>query len=265
MSVEEQAATFVEARSAAVGFPDYPGALPVDLDQAYAVLQAEIGLWPDRIAGWKVGRIAPPLVETLGEDRFAGPIFATSIQQAGGDNDFPAIANGFSAFEAELVIVAAADAPADKSRWTVEEAASLAGAMHIAVEVAGGPFAAANDLGPLTTIASFGGNNGLILGPEVADWRSRSFDDIRCTTTIDGTVAGQAAASAIPGTPLAALAFVLGRAARMGFPIRKGDLISTGAITGVHVVGIGQRCEADFGESGVISCKVVKARPAAVR
>jgi 2-keto-4-pentenoate hydratase len=265
MNGEEQAAKFVEARSAAIGFADYPGTLPVDLDQAYAVQQAEIGLWPDRIAGWKVGRIAPALAGTLGEDRFVGPMFANEVYPAGGDNDFPAFANGFAAFEAELVIVAAADAPAGKTAWTADEAAGLAGAMHIAVEVAGSPFASANDLGPLTTIASFGGNNGLILGREVADWRSQSFDAICCTTTIDGAVAGQAPASAIPGTPLAALAFALARTARMGHSIRKGDLISTGAITGVHAVRIGQRCEADFGEFGTISCKVVKATPTAAR
>lgn len=261
MSVETQAAKFVEARRVASGFPDYPGALPADLDQAYAVQSAEIGQWPDRIAGWKVGRIAPPLVDTLGEDRFVGPIFAATVLSAGAANDFAAIENGFSAFEAELVIVASADAPAGKTDWTADEAADLAGAMHIAVEVAGGPFAAANDLGPLTTIASFGGNNGLILGAEIADWRALSFDAIRCTTTIDGAVAGEAAASAIPGTPIAALAFALARTARMGRPIRKGDLISTGAITGVHVVRIGQRCTADFGAFGAIACTVVKAAP----
>lgn len=261
MSIERQAARFVEARRAASGFPEYPGALPADLDQAYAVQAAEIGQWTDPIVGWKVGRIAPPLAEALGEDRFTGPIFAGTVRAADAMNDFTAIENGFSAFEAEIVIVASADAPAGKTDWTVDEAADLAGAMHIAVEVAGGPFAAANDLGPLTTIASFGGNNGLLLGSEIGNWRGLSFDAIRCTTTIDDAVAGQAPASAVPGTPIAAFAFALGRTARMGRPIRKGDLISTGAITGVHVVRIGQRCTADFDELGAIHCTVVKAVP----
>lgn len=261
MNGEEQATKFVEARTAAIGFPDYPGTLPADLDAAYAVQQAATGQWPDRVVGWKVGRIAPALVDSLGEDRFIGPMFATEIYPAGGDNDFPAFANGFAAFEAELVIVATADAPAGKTDWTADEAAALGGAMHIAVEVAGSPLASINDLGPIATIAGFGNNNGLILGGEVADWQSRSFDDIRCTTTIDGNVAGQAPASAVPGTPLAALAFALTRTARLGQPIRKGDLISTGAITGVHVVEIGQRCDADFGDFGTISCKIIKAVP----
>jgi len=261
MNGEEQAAKFVEARAAAIGFPAYPGELPGDLDSAYAVQRDAIGQWPDRVAGWKVGKIAPAFSGALGEDRFVGPMFATEVYPASGDNDFPAFANGFAAFEAELVIVATSDAPAGKTVWTADEAAGLAGAMHIAVEVAGSPLASINDLGPIATIAGFGNNNGLILGAEIADWRSRSFDDIGCTTTIDGTVAGHAKASAIPGTPLAAFAFALARTARMGTPIRKGDLISTGAITGVHVVEIGQRCEADFGEFGAISCKIVKAVP----
>lgn len=261
MRGEDQAARFVEARRAAVGFPDYPGELPADLDAAYAVQQAASGLWADRRAGWKVGRIAPALAGALGEGRFIGPIFATEIYPARDDSDFPAFPNGFAAFEAELVIIAAADAPAGKTSWSAEDAAAMAGAMHVAVEVAGSPLASINDLGPIATIAGFGNNNGLILGAEVPGWRSRSFDDIHCATTIDGAVAGRAKASAVPGTPLAAFAFALARAARLGQPIRRGDLISTGAISGVHVVKIGQRCKADFGEIGAISCKVVKAAP----
>jgi 2-keto-4-pentenoate hydratase len=257
------AARFVEARRTAIGFPDYPGELPADLDAAYAVQGAAIWLWADRLAGWKVGRVSPALAERFGEGRFVGPMFAGDVVTAGGDNDFPAFAQGFAAFEAELVIVASADAPADKLAWTIEEAAELAGAMHIGIEVAGSPLASINDLGTIATIAGFGNNAGLILGAEVADWRQRSFDAIRCKTTIGGQVAGDAPASAIPGGPLTALAFALGRTARLGRPIKRGDLISTGAITGVHAVTIGQRCEADFGELGSIACKVVKAAPRA--
>lgn len=261
MSSEAQAKAFVEGRLSAAGFPDYPGALPGDLATAYAVQQAAIAQWPDRIAGWKVGRIAPPLADRVGEDRFVCPIFAADVHPVGQDAAFPAFADGFAAFEAELVIVAAADAPPEKADWSIEEARALAGAMHVAVEVAGSPLASINDLGAIATIAGFGNNNGLILGAEVPDWRALRFDDMPCTTTIDGMVVGQAAASAIPGSPLAALAFALSRTARLGTPIRRGDLISTGAITGVHAVRIGQQCEADFGRLGQIACTVTRALP----
>ncbi len=261
MSSEAQAKAFVEGRLAAAGFSDYPGDLPGDLATAYTVQQEAIAQWPDRIAGWKVGKSAPPLADRVGADRFVGPIFATDIRSVGQDAVFPAFAGGFAAFEAELVIVAADDAPADKADWSIDEARALTGSMHIAVEVAGSPLASINDIGAIATIAGFGNNNGLILGAEVPDWRALRFDDIPCTTTIDGVVAGHAAASAIPGSPLAAVAFAFSCTARLGRPVRKGDLISTGAITGVHAVRIGQYCEADFGRFGRIACTVTQALP----
>lgn len=259
----EAAAVFVEKRAAALGFPDYPGPLPATLDEAYAVQSAAIARWPDGIAGWKVGRIPPALSATLGADRFIGPVFGRDIVEASAEIGFPAFVDGFAAFEAELVIIAAADAPADELDWTTEEAAGIAGAMHIGIEVAGSPLASINDLGSLATIAGFGNNNGEIMGPEVTDWRSRPLDSLVCTTTIDGVVAGKASADAIPGGPLAALAFALGQAARLGRPVRKGELISTGAITGVHAVSIGQACEADFAGVGTLRCTVVAAKPRA--
>jgi len=259
----EAATVFVGKRAAALGFPDYPGPLPTTLDEAYAVQLAAIAQWPDGVAGWKVGRIPPALSGTLGADRFIGPVFGGDIVQAETETGFPAFVDGFAAFEAELVIIASADAPEDKFDWTAEEAAGIAGAMHIGIEVAGSPLASINDLGSLATIAGFGNNNGEIMGPEVADWRSRPLDSLVCTTTIDGVVAGKASADAIPGGPLTALAFALGQAARLGRPIRKGELISTGAITGVHAVSIGQICEAEFVGIGTLRCKVLAARPRA--
>jgi len=257
----EAAAVFVERRAAARGFPDYPGPLPAGLDEAYGVQLAAIGRWDDRIVGWKVGRIPPALSASLGADRFVGPIFGRDVVAATDDTGFAAFVDGFAAFEAELVIVVADDAPADKVEWTVEEAAAVAGGMFLGVEVAGSPLASINDLGSLATIAGFGNNNGLILGPEVPGWRERPLDGIVCTTTIDEAVAGKASADAIPGGPLAALAFALGQTARLGRPMRQGDLVSTGAITGVHAVSIGQRCQAVFADLGAVNCTVVAAQP----
>lgn len=264
MNQERYAAgRFVEARRAATGFPDYPGALPEGLDAAYRVQQAAIVEWGDDIAGWKVGRIQPQLVEQLGAERFVGPIFAETVVPAQSDNPFPAFRHGTAVFEAELVVTAAADAPAGKVDWSVEEAIALIGAINIGIEVAGSPLATINQLSSLVSIAAFGNNNGLILGPEVADWRERRWDNVTCTTTIDGEIVREAAATAVPGGPLEVFAFALGQTARLGWPIRCGQRVSTGAITGMHAVTIGQRCTAVFGGIGTLDCRIVPAIPKA--
>lgn len=256
---QKAAARFVEARRAAQGFSDFPGPIPTDLDAAYRIQQAAIASWGDRIAGWKVGRIQPHLVEQLGAERFMGPIFADSVSRAAETNVFPMTAGGSALFEAEVVILANADAPADKVQWTCEEAAELIGAVHVGIEVAGSPLATINDLPTTASIAGFGNNNGLILGAEVVDWRERGWDGIICRTTIDGVLVRESSAAMVPGGPLEVFAYALGEAARRGVPLCRGDCISTGAITGTPAIKIGQHCIAEFLGIATIYCKVTVA------
>ena len=162
-------------------------------------------------------------------------------------------------FEAELMVSAAADAPADKREWTAQEAFALVGAMNVGIEVAGSPLAPINDLGSLATIAGFGNNNGLIVGAEIVDWREWDWRSLICAVSIDGETIAEASAAAVPGGPLEVFAFALGEAARQGHPIRRGNIVSTGAITGMHVVKIGQRCGATFRGVDVIDCEVTPA------
>lgn len=253
------AARFVAARSTAQGLADYPGSVPESLEAAYRVQREAIAGWGDRVVGWKVGRIQPHLVGALGVERFIGPVFAQTVTKAGTTNYFPAFHGGVAVFEAEIMISAAVDAPADKQEWTAQEASALVGTMNVGIEIAGSPLASINELGSLVTIAGFGNNNGLIVGPEIPDWRERDWHNLICAVRIDGEGVAQASAGAVPGGPLEAFAFALGEATRQGRPIRSGDIVSTGAITGMHVVTIGQRCVATFGGIGAIECEVIPA------
>src|SRR3546814_17711588 len=59
-----------------------------------------------RIGGWKVGRIAPGLVDHYGGDRLIGPIFADEIVDAR-DGHVPAMGvypGGFAAADAEVLL-----------------------------------------------------------------------------------------------------------------------------------------------------------------
>jgi 2-keto-4-pentenoate hydratase len=258
IAASSAAAAFVAGRRAAVGFPDYPGSLPSSLTEAYAVQAAAIAGWPDRIAGWKVGRILGDLAATLGADRFVGPIFAADVVRATPETPLPVISGGFGALEAEFV-VRLGPAAAERRDWTPESAWGAVDTVHIGIEVAGSQLATINDLGPLASIAGFGNNVGLILGPEVADWRSGAFEGATCRTAIDGRTAQAVAAQAIPGGPIAGLAFALHQLHALGRVPAPGDYVSTGAITGVNPVLEGQVCSADFGSLGRIACRTVPA------
>ena len=253
------AATIVQARRAATGLPDFPGAPPQDLSEAYAIQTAARALWGDRVAGWKVGRITGAAEQRLGKNRFIGPIFATSVSsvEAGGHASFPIIPGGSAALESEVVAVLAQDVEPRRADWGREDVADLLSALHIGIEVAGCPVARINMLGPLASIAAFGNNLALILGPAIADWRGVAVDDIACRTSINDELTGEAVAGQLPGGPFEAVAFALNQAAELGIPLPAGSLLSTGAITGVHPIDLGQEASADFGRWGRIDCRTV--------
>ena len=257
----ELARALTGARRAARALPAFPGAAPATLAEAYDVQEAGIGLWPDAVAGWKVGRVPDALQARLGEERLAGPIFARAVRAASnGAVDAPVFVGGFAAVEAEFVARIGTDAPAGKTEFTDEEAAALVGAVHIGVETAGSPLRAINDLGPTVVAADFGNNAGLILGAEVADWRDTLFD-LTAETFVDGVSVGRAGAASLPGGPLASLRFAAEHCARRGRPLRAGQLISTGALTGIHEVVPGQTARVSFGVAGEILCRAVAAEP----
>lgn len=261
-TAREIARQFVKARQDAVALRGFPGELPDQLAGGYQIQEHAIGLWPDEIAGWKIGRIPVAKQPALGADRVAGPIFSRQVMKAGqGEVSFPAFEGGFAAVEAEYVFRMGADAPAEKTSWTQDEAAELVAAMQIGVETAGSPLATINVLGPTAVASDFGNNNGLILGPEIADWRSHANADLKCETFIEGRSVGRGGASDIPGGPLAALVFLLEHLARRGRPLRAGQYVSTGAATGIHDIEIGQTSRVTFGAFGDIQCLAYKATP----
>jgi 2-keto-4-pentenoate hydratase len=257
----------VEARLSAKALAAYPGQTPVDLATAYATQDAAIELWPDDIAGWKIGLIQPEHRAAFAQERIAGPIFKSQVQRAraGETVDLPVFDGGFAAVEAEFVVRLNRDTPTEERAWTAEEAAHYAGAMYIGIELAGSPFREINDHGPAVTASDFGNNAGLVLGAEIANWRDQPLEALKAAMHIDGAQVGVGSAALIPGGPFAALAFIIEHCARRGKRLREGQLISTGATTGVHQIKAGQVARVDFGTFGEISCRAVAASPQRAR
>lgn len=262
LDVSPIAHAFVTARRASVALSAYPGAAPTSLAEAYKIQDHAIVAWPDRVAGWKLGRIRPPLDILHGAGRLAGPIFSRNVWLAGATpTRFPVIDGGFAAVEAEYVLSIGQDAP-DRDDWTADTVACLIDKVFTGVEIAGSPFAQINDHGPAVTASDFGNNAGLILGGEIAGWRER-LAGLTCAVTIDGRDVGTGGAMDIPGGPLDSLAFLLNLLHTRGRRLEAGQLISTGAATGVHDIRIGQSAVADFGPDGRIACQAVAAAGAA--
>ena len=253
------AEAFVSARLASRATPDYPGVLPTTMAEGYAIQEIAIGLYPDRIIGWKVGGVGPALQEKLGAHRLAGPIFARNEWPVDGPVTVGAIEGGFCAVEAEFIARIGEGVDPAKTDWTIEEATAAVDAVFIGIEIAGSPLAAINDLGPPIVASDFGNNAGVFVGPELNGWRDR-LDAITVETTIDGVSVGTGGSPSLQGGAMESVRFLLEHGARRGRPLTAGILVSTGAVTGVHRIYSGSDFVCDFQGVGEIRGTVVKAK-----
>lgn len=255
------AEAFVDARLRGGSVPGFPADIPEDLATAYRVQDLAIARWPDRVVGWKVGYIAPERRDASGDERLLGPIYARQLSTRAEDAAVPVFVGGFGAIEAEYVLRLQTDAPPDVLDWTPEDTAAVPATLHVGLEIASSPLATINQLGPRVVVSDFGNNNGLVMGAEIAAWRSIPESELTATSWIDGECVGRGGATTLPGGLLAAYAFALSRSARRGRPLRAGDLVATGNATGIHDVRVGQQVRVDFGAYGRITGQVVAAVP----
>lgn len=251
---------FVAARLEMRHIPYYPGQIPETLAQSYAIQDIAIGRFPDEVVGWKVGGVPPAHQERLGAHRTAGVIFARNVWPASDDAvvSLPVIEDGFAAIESEFIARVGADVDPAKTVWTIDEAAQAIDKIFVGVELAGSPLATINDLGPTVSASDFGNNGGLVVGPELENWRAR-LDQVEVETVINGASVGTGGSQSLAGGALESVRFLLEHSAGRGRPLKAGTLISTGAVTGVHRAQIGDEAISRFKGIAEIRCSVVKA------
>lgn len=261
VGINPTARAFVDARRRASSLDAYPGTPPADLASAYAIQADALRLVGERVGGWKVGRIWPPLDQAYGANRLAGPVLASAI--GNGDAKVGQIfADGFGAAEAEFLFRLGEEIPTDIASLGLADIVELTAAVHVGIEIASSPFAGINEMGPAVTVSDFGNNNGLLVGPEIADWQASGFADWPVRLLIDGVEAGTGTAASFPDGPEGAVLFLLRNLAGRGIAITPGMWISTGAITGVHPVVAGQTVTALFGTTHRMECNIAAAQPA---
>lgn len=246
------AEAFVAARKAGRALDAYPGEKPQTLAEAYEIQDRALTLWDDAVGGWKVGKIPPPRDGQLGANRLIGPIPEKMIfEEAGSPIPMPVFRGGFAAAEAEFAIrirvpqgAALPTSDAETYDW-VEE-------VRIGVEIASSPWAGINADGPCVTVSDHGNNNGLVLGPIVPREMWDGINDIAVETLINGESVGKASTATMLDGPFGAVRFLLNNLTERGLMDQATGWVSSGAITGVHDVEIGQAIEARFAGVGSV-------------
>lgn len=259
---DDVAMAFVSARREARALSSYPGTKPQELQAAYTIQDRAIQIDGRTVVGWKVGRINPPLDGTLGSNRLSGPIFADSVIDAAGGEvpDMPVFVGGFAAGEAEMLLHVA---PGFNGAVPTDDAGTklLLDDIRLGIEIASSPYPGINTDGPPVTVSDFGNNAGLVQGPALEGWRDLDLCAIPVRSEIDGQTVGAATAADMLDGPYGAVRFLLTNLIARGMDVSQGLWVSTGAITGVHEIGIGQSFRAVFEGCGDVRCRVVAATP----
>lgn len=247
------ATRFVAARRTGTALPGYPGERPATLTQAYRIQDAALRVHGGPVAGWKVGKIAPPVE---GQNRLSGPIFADMVIYGDDGGTMPVFADGFAAAEAEFLLRIGTRPDPGKTDWTIAEARALIDMVHVGIEVASSPYPGINADGPAVTVSDFGNNNGLVVGAAIEDWRDTDLNHWPVELLVNGQVVGAATAADMLDGPFGAVAFLAGHLAGRGIPLEPGQWVSTGAVTGVHQVVVGDRVEARFDAAHRVTCTI---------
>ena len=248
--VEDAAAFLAAARREGRVIEALPDACrPHSLAEGYEVQSAFRAIWPDTVAGWKIGATAPPTMARFGLDHpMYGPFFASTVHASPARTAAPT--RHAMSIESEFAYRFGRDLPARAQPYTREEIVAAIDALIPAFEIVGTRYVQVpyGDTG--SVVADCMLNAAMVLGTPVTDWRGLDIPRHPVRLTIDGVVKGEGTGSDALGDPRNVLDWVVEKLRAGGVGLKKGQILSTGTCTGIIPFAHGQTAVADFGTLG---------------
>jgi 2-keto-4-pentenoate hydratase len=243
-AIDKAAALLVEARRTRQPLARLPeDCRPATLEEAFAIEEATVVQLGDRIAGWKVAR--------LPDGQLAyGIILGSRVLRSGGivdSRDVPLLG-----MEGEIAFRFLQDAPAREAAYSYEEIAERVLAFPL-IEVVATRFADYQSTPILERTADLMSNGAFVVGDDQPDWRSMDLVTIPVSLTFDEAIVVERNGGHAIGDPLR-LAIDLANRLRATTGIHAGQMVTTGAYTGMVLAKPGQRIAVRF--AGFPVCEV---------
>ena len=218
-------------------FPE--GLFPRDVAQAIAIQDEMARRIGDEVVGWKVAGRPGPLVGRI----FAPTLFANPATLP--LTRFPA-----PSIECELAFRLLQDLPPRGREYGREEVLGVA-RLVLTLEIVGRRFTDGKPI-PDTDeelreiIADNAANAGLVVGPEIPDWRSLSLLDITVDLRIDGGSSMPLQAREGRNNPDDILVWLVNDLSARGIGIKAGQVVTTGSATILQPLACGSTAVAVY-------------------
>lgn len=251
-SIEAAATALVEARRSRTLLTSLPADIvPPTTADGYAVQSAFMKLWGDKVAGWKIGATAKPLLDKFGlREPFAGPFFVSDV--AASPARPLAAEHPHLCIEAEFAFRFARPLEPRPTPYTRMAVLEAIGAVVPAFELVGPRFDRVLFDAVPTVIADCGLNAAMVLGRDFTGWRQLDLVRHPVRYSVDGKPRAEGSGAAVMGDPLAVVEWAVNHLSKRGVTLEAGQVVSTGATTGLMYLEPGEIGVADFGVLGQI-------------
>ena len=243
------AAIFLGARKSKTCLDSLPDTIKIhDAKKAYSVqdqvaqaLTASLG----PIKGWKVGASTPE------SEPFCAPLHQATLFS--GDTKLPEGLCRLYGVEAEIVYIFRKDLPLRETPWTQAEVCDAIGSAHAAIEIFDTRFCKAGSQDGLVHLADQGNHGTLIYGPGISTWQQLTPVTEQVKLVLDDQIAIEHAGGNSAGDPIRLLVWLANHAAKRGFPLEAGTVVTTGSMTGTKFVPAGTTAKVEIGSLAPVS------------
>jgi 2-keto-4-pentenoate hydratase len=218
-------------------------------EEAYSVQDAVFAeLWPEtRPAAWKAGGPSDKVEPT------AAPIPPERLLRS------PANVAGSTmsmvGVEAEVAFRFAKDLPPRSRPYSERSVAAAVGEVVVAIELCDTRLAKWKNTSGLWKLADFQNNSALVVGSGTKDWQKIDFLKQEMEFHIGSRVAKAKGAHSF-GNPFRLLPWLVRHAAKRGLGLHAGDVVTTGAWTGLEIAEPGDEVTARFPGIGEATVRV---------
>ena len=226
---------------------------PISHADAYKVahlVEKELG-WD--VGGWKIAATNTTMQRALRTNTpIYGRVYSQFIMKSPVEINFDDLCSPIP--EPEYQVFLEKDLPPRSEPYEISEVANSIKSMHPGLELAECRFIHDDEFPPLEAILSDGAGSGtLVYGPAIKDWKNKDIGNNEVALFCNGIFKRKGNALTAMEHPLVPVTWLANELSRTGIGLKRGQLISTGTLTGMLVPKKGETYTADFGIFGRVS------------